>query len=431
MTKGPGDLVGVVLPDALAFVLNMIGVDWPNIDEDKLRDGADQMRQLSSELTSNTGDAKSSIEQMLSQNSSQSLAIFEGLWQKLANGHLPQLAEGLKVVATGLDGSALLVTGMKIAAIGQLAILAAEIIADQAAAPFTFGASEAAIPAEAEVTSQVVKQIFKKVVDQVEQLLLNALEGPVFMALGNAAMELGEQLLGDVAGTSSGIDLGSVIGAGGKGLGDAVGNEVHNPGSIIGLGGSESGSAGEEGGQGTETSGDVEVDRDATPRMGPGLELGSETSSTEEIDRLEPSQAATPQMGPGLELSSEMSAREVDRVEPLQAETVAATSRTEMSPEMDREVDRVEPMQARTMAESRVDPVEPLQAQTMREPRMDQFAPLQSESTGVPAHLGPGLELPSEPRTDQVQPTWPEADEVDTAPRLAPGIKVNTGSELA
>ena len=40
----------------------------------------------------------------------------------------------------------MVVVGLKGAAIVQLAILAAEIIADQAAAPLTFGASEAAIP---------------------------------------------------------------------------------------------------------------------------------------------------------------------------------------------------------------------------------------------------------------------------------------------
>ena len=227
--------MGLVLPGALAWVLDMIGIEWPNIDEDELRSGATQLRQLAGELTSNTGDAHSSIEQMLQNNSSDSLAAFEGLWQKLAAGHLPQLAEGLKAIAVALDPSAVLVVGMKTGAIVQLGILAAEIIADQAAAPFTFGASEAAIPGEVEITSQIVKQIFKQIANQVEQALLNAVEGPVFSALGNAAEELAGQLVGDVAGTNSGINLGNVAKAGESGFTSGVTSEVENPASVIGL----------------------------------------------------------------------------------------------------------------------------------------------------------------------------------------------------
>lgn len=227
--------MGLVLPGALAWVLDMIGIEWPNIDEDELRSGATQLRQLAGELTSNTGDAKSRIEQMMTNNSSDSLQAFDGIWQKLAGGHLPQLATGLRAIAVALDASAGLVVGMKTGAIVQLGILAGEILADQAAAPFTFGASEAAIPGEVEITSQIVKQIFKQIADQVEQALLNAVEGPVFSALGSAGEELAGQLVGDVAGTDSGIDLGSIANAGAQGFTGGVTSEIDDPGSVVGL----------------------------------------------------------------------------------------------------------------------------------------------------------------------------------------------------
>lgn len=231
--------MGLVLPNSLAWVLDMIGIEWPNIDEDELKSGAEQMRQLADELTDNTGQAKSSIEQMLSQNSSRSLELFEGLWQKLSGGHLPQLAAGIKAIGTALDASAVLVIGMKIGAIVQLGVLAAEIIADQVAAPFTFGASEAAIPGEVEITSQLVKQIFKKVADQVEQVLLNAVEGPIFDALGKAADELAGQLTGDATGTSSGLDLGAVTQSGEKALDGGAIKEINTPGATVGAAGTD------------------------------------------------------------------------------------------------------------------------------------------------------------------------------------------------
>ncbi|HEX7657861.1 MAG TPA: hypothetical protein VF444_00170 [Pseudonocardiaceae bacterium] len=223
--------MGLVLPSALDWVLNLIGINWPNIDEDELRSTADELRQISSELTSNTGDAQAKIAQMLSENSSQALTNFQGIWDKLAKNHLPQLGEGMKVLAEGLDISAVVVIGLKVAAIVQLGILAAEIIADEAAAPFTFGASEALIPIQVEATSQIMKQIIKKAVNQIEEQLLNAVEGPIFSSLGNAAEEMAGQLVGDAVGTNSGIDLGSVGSAATSGFTDGVKDEA---GSLLG-----------------------------------------------------------------------------------------------------------------------------------------------------------------------------------------------------
>jgi hypothetical protein len=214
--------MGVVLPSELAWVLNLIGVTWPNIDEDQLRDTANQMRQLAGELDSNNGDAKSEIEQMLGVNKAQSLDNFNALWQKVANGHLPQLGEGLKLLGTGLDISAVVIEGMKVAAIVQLGILAAEIIADQAAAIETFGASEALAAAQTAFTEQIVKQALKQAVQAVEQQLMQIVEGPIFAALDSAAGNLAGQLLGDALGTHSGVDLGSVANAGQSGFSQGV-----------------------------------------------------------------------------------------------------------------------------------------------------------------------------------------------------------------
>jgi hypothetical protein len=214
--------MGVVLPGELVWVLNLIGVTWPNIDEDQLRSTADQLRQLSSELESNNGQAKSEIEQMLNVNSGQALDNFNALWQKVANGHLQQLGEGLNLLGTGLDVSAVVIEGMKVAAIVQLGILAAEVIADQAAAVETLGASEALAAAQTAFTEQIVKQALKQAVQTVEQQLLQVVEGPVFAALQSAAGQLAGQLLGDALGTHSGVDLGAVANAGAGGFSQGV-----------------------------------------------------------------------------------------------------------------------------------------------------------------------------------------------------------------
>jgi hypothetical protein len=218
--------VGVTLPSEVAWVLDLIGIEWPNIDEDELRSAADQLRELGSELSSNNGDAKSEIEEMLGVNSSESLAIFEALWKKLADGHLQQLGEGMDKLATGLDIAAVVIVAMKLAAIVQLVILAAELIADQAAAIETLGASEALAVAQTEFTEQIVKQAIEQAIQTVEQQLLSVVEGPIFAALESAGEELAMQLVGDALGTHQGIDMGAVAGAGVGGFSQGVSDSV-------------------------------------------------------------------------------------------------------------------------------------------------------------------------------------------------------------
>jgi hypothetical protein len=104
----------------------------------------------------------------------------------------------------------------------QLGILAVELIADQAAAIETLGASEALAVAQTEFTEQIVKQAVEEAVQAVEQQLIQIVEGPVIAALEGAAGELAGQLLGDALGTHSGVDLGAVADAGAAGFGQGV-----------------------------------------------------------------------------------------------------------------------------------------------------------------------------------------------------------------
>jgi hypothetical protein len=265
--------VGLVLPGALTWVLDIVGIDWPNIDEDQLRQAADELRQLATELTGNTGDAKSDIEQMLQNNTADSLELFEALWSKLAGSHLPQLAEGMKVVGAGLDVAAVVVVGMKAAAIAQLAILAAEIISDQAEAFFTFGASEALIPVQTLATREIMKTVIDQAVKQVEQQLLSAIEGPIFDALTSAGEELAGQLIGDALGTSSGVDLGSVASAAGGGFEQGVKSEASDPLGTLGL---TNGSGGDpDSGGDPQSGGDPES-------------AGDPSASAEDAEQFEP-----------------------------------------------------------------------------------------------------------------------------------------------
>lgn len=189
--------MAMTLPPELVWVFNLVGVSWPEINEDDVHKAASELRTIAQKLDSDTGDAKKSSQKMLQNNSSESLKKFEKLSSKLSDEHLPKLQEGMGLLADGLDASAGLVVGLKVAAIAELVALAAEIIADQAAAPFTFGASEAAIPAEIAATRVIMKRVFKEAVDAVEGTIMDIVMGEVMGALGSAAADLAMELVTD------------------------------------------------------------------------------------------------------------------------------------------------------------------------------------------------------------------------------------------
>ncbi len=214
--------MGVVLPNELVWVLGAIGVTWPNIDEDELRHAGEEFRQLSSDLSGHKSGAMAEIEQMLNVNSSESLKVFQALWEKVVKGHLSDLEEGLDILAGAMDSCAVIVEGMKVAAIAELVAFAAETAADAAAAVATFGIAATGEVALEIATEKIVNGIIQQAIQQVEYEIKQALLAPVIDTLVSAGLNLGEQLLGNALGVDQGVDLGAVTNAARGGFGQGV-----------------------------------------------------------------------------------------------------------------------------------------------------------------------------------------------------------------
>ncbi len=133
-----------MLPDPLEWVLDMLGFNWPHADEDKLIECAQVWRTFAAEVQGHAARGNTYASNVLGENSGDSIEGFSKAWEKFSggSGYLNDAAEAAEVIAFTLEAAAMLVIGMKTAVIVQLAILAAEIIAAQAAAPFTLGLSE-------------------------------------------------------------------------------------------------------------------------------------------------------------------------------------------------------------------------------------------------------------------------------------------------
>ncbi|RKE20220.1 hypothetical protein [Streptomyces sp. TLI_171] len=218
--------MGVVLPGELAWVLDLIGVNWPNVDEDEYREMADELRDLAATLTSDGQQIESSVQEFLGINEGAGVAAFQAHWDKVIGTHMPQVAQAIELFAYGLDGAALVITGAKIAALVQLGILAAEVIAAQAAAPFTLGLSEAGALGATQATRIIVKRLLKEAEQQLLSQLLSLVEGPVYAALGNIAQDLVVQLARNAVGAQQGINFGEAANAGKTGFKDGVQQSV-------------------------------------------------------------------------------------------------------------------------------------------------------------------------------------------------------------
>lgn len=269
--------MGVVLPGWADEILDIIGVSWPNVDEDDYREMADAMRAFADDIDEGSGQAHQAI-QSLASSAGGSLAVeaLNAHWGKVNGTHLRNLAECGRLAATAMDGVAVLIEGAKLGAIVQLGILAAEVIAAQAAAPFTLGLSEVGALAATQTTRMIVKRLFKEVCQQVAEQVISIALTPVEEALGAMVGDLVVQLGANALGVQDGVDLGRTAQAGKdgfhQGVRDAKGSAksaADNPMELLSASGGSGGGPG--GGSG------FSFDPDAHDRAVTGLESAGGT----------------------------------------------------------------------------------------------------------------------------------------------------------
>jgi hypothetical protein len=198
-----------MLPSELSWALNMIGIPWPNIDEDQLHQSASQLRQVTAELSNTHQQASVSVQGTLVANQSIALQGFEKLWGMLEE-HLPTVIDVLNGLAEFLDVAADVVTGMKTGIIAALVAFAAEILADQALAVETLGASEAAIPEEIAATDGIVDEILNQVANQIEQQAGQIVQKAVTDVAQKVVLNLAKQLEAMLTGKQPDFDWNSL-----------------------------------------------------------------------------------------------------------------------------------------------------------------------------------------------------------------------------
>lgn len=132
--------MAIMLPGELDFVLDILGFEWPNINEDAVRDAANLVRALKEDLEATLDDLDDKIDGDLSEAfTSKAATAFIEAWTENRTQNMDQLIDALPSVAEGIDAFATAIEAMKTKVIAELAITAAQIAAAAATSVVTLG----------------------------------------------------------------------------------------------------------------------------------------------------------------------------------------------------------------------------------------------------------------------------------------------------
>ena len=197
--------MSIELPQPVVDFLNLIGVNWPQVNEDSVREFAGHVRDFATNMRSTHQAATSTIQQMSSSYSGTSYEQLVATWSQMSNSHMQDLHEGANVVADALDAAADVIVGLKAEAIAQLGVMAVSFVADQAAAIATFGLAEAAELAIVDGAKEVVKyleqqaeqhimgEVIGKAVQPLEGVVAKAVNGLTFSAAAGVGIRRGRR----------------------------------------------------------------------------------------------------------------------------------------------------------------------------------------------------------------------------------------------
>lgn len=159
--------MAVMLPPEVSWLLNALGYEWPEANEDSLYEWGGAWQEFTGTVDGHRADLEAAKQHVVANNHGAGIDAFqqriaapdeiEDLMNKFGTGG--QVAGGLMYVCAGL------VVALKITVVVQLVTLAIQIASAIAAAPATFGASAAWIPIAKQLTSRLISLAITTIIE--------------------------------------------------------------------------------------------------------------------------------------------------------------------------------------------------------------------------------------------------------------------------
>ncbi len=200
--------MAIELPGEVVSFLQFIGVNWPEVNEDKVREFGQHVREFADNVDQTHRECTTTIQQIGEAYEGAGYDTLLAKWGQMSDGHMNELVQGCHVVATALDLAADAIIAMKLEAIAELIAMAVAFVADQAAAVATFGLAEAAVLLIEEAAKKLVnfleQQLEQYIIGQVIEAAMNPLIETVSRAVSGLVYEAVESALGVSGGGSVG-----------------------------------------------------------------------------------------------------------------------------------------------------------------------------------------------------------------------------------
>ncbi|MFC5216060.1 PE-PGRS family protein [Streptomyces coerulescens] len=192
--------MSLTLPGELVWVLDLLGYTWPEVDEEALHKVAETWRAFGADLEEIQLKGEGLARTVVSHNFGTAVDGFSKDWGAYtgANGedrYLPDARIACEVIAFAFDAAAVAVLTAKLAVIAQLIALAIEIIAAQAAAPFTLGLSEVGALGATQATRLIVRELLDRLKREIMEAVTKAMEHATMDAVKKIAKDKVKQFV--------------------------------------------------------------------------------------------------------------------------------------------------------------------------------------------------------------------------------------------
>lgn len=203
--------MAIELPGKVVWLLQHIGIKWPTVNEDKVREFGGHVRDFAKNVDKTHQDSTATINHLAEVYQGASYEALLAKWGDMSSSHMSELVTACHTVADAMDVAADVIVGMKLDAIAELTALAISFAADQAAAVATLGIAEAGegliVKAAETAVDYLEQQLEQYIIGQVLEAAVNPLVEVVGRAVSGLMYQATEDALG-VSTDSGPVDVG-------------------------------------------------------------------------------------------------------------------------------------------------------------------------------------------------------------------------------
>ena len=174
------------LPGPVVTFLNVIGVPWPYLNEDQVRQFASLVREFGQAVEQTHQDATASIKNIAEAYQGASTRQLSSGWSHLSAQHVDEIVDGCRILAEALDVGADFVVAQKGEAVIELIGMASAFVADQAASAVTFGIAEAGAPLIIEGAKLLLETLKQQIIQYLTGMIIEAAAKPLFAKVEQA-----------------------------------------------------------------------------------------------------------------------------------------------------------------------------------------------------------------------------------------------------